>query len=114
MSERVEHLRAVLDDILQEWMFGDEGITLTRPTNAQRKEVQEIAKQMPLTDVVQAVSYVCANALTEELLRRGLRPADYWGQQELMATLLKRVGAELTKADSSAVAAMQTTIRGQG
>jgi hypothetical protein len=114
MSERTERLRRELDGLLSEWMYGDEGITLTRPTKAQRERVQKIAEEMPLDGLLQSIAVVCATALSEEILRQGLRPADYWQQDGLSEALLRRVQAALKDGDPTLRNVMRATIRGQG
>lgn len=113
MSHRVDTLRAELDK-LYEFSTGDEGLVLTRATQADHNRVAKLAKEMGLENLLTEIAVVAASSVGAELVKIGLRPADYWQNPDLAPALAKRLAKELSDPSGRFTVAFRSVLRGQG
>ena len=112
MSERSEKLKKDLDSLMSEWMSGDEGRILIRPTAADRKKAFEVAKNVPDDYFARKIAVLVAGMVTDALVTQGKRPADYWQDKDIPAALATRL-AKVLQTDVF-VSTFQAILKGGG
>lgn len=113
MSERVTALREELDKLF-EIASGDEGLILTRATQADHKAVAKALQEIPLTDLIREIAIVSATLAGDVIQQQGKRPADYWRDTDTTKALLKRIVTELGNPEKDFLPAFQAVLKGRG
>ena len=113
MSQRVDALRSELEK-LYEFSSGDEGLVLTRATRADHARAAELVRKMTLDTLLTEIAVVAANTVGSELVQAGLRPADYWQDEDIVPALAKRLVKELSAPSGRFTVAFKSVLRGQG
>lgn len=113
MTARADSLKQELQSLYREWS-GDEGLLLTRATEADHAEVAELVKTMPLEEIVQAVAVVLSEAVCDAVQQQGKRPADYWKDTGLAQVMAERVAKVLKEPQGEYAAAFHAYMRGRG
>jgi hypothetical protein len=114
MSDRADSLRKDLDSLVQEWMFGDEGRVLIRPTKADQALVQKLAEEMPQKEMEREVAVLLAELLAVYIQQQGKRPADYWRMEGLAETVAKKLAKALQGSSDTFSSTFQATLKGIG
>lgn len=113
MSDRVKELRSELNALYEYFATGDEGLTLTRATKEDHESVAKWVAEMPLDQMTQEVAIVAAQEVSDLILSKGLRPADYWRDQQLADELAKRLAKAMVESKIFGPAFLEI-LRGQG
>lgn len=114
MSDRADSLRKDLDALMQEWMFGDEGRVLIRPTKADVDAVKKQAEELSEKEMQREVAVLLAELLADHIQQQGKRPADYWRVEGLAETVAKKLGKALQGSSDTFVSTFQATLKGIG
>jgi len=65
------------------------------PTQAEKDQVSEIVKQLPMKSVARDFGYVAGKYLSDVLEMAGMRPSDYVNLQDLSESFVGRFLAEM-------------------
>lgn len=114
MTERVKILRADLDSLVEFLAFGDEGLTLTRPTVAQKKEAKKIAEDFDVSSALEDIGILLANLYADAIVEKGMRPADYAKLEEVSGILARKISKKLAENPPEFSSAFHTTLKGWG
>lgn len=114
MSTRAESLRKNIDALVEYMALGDEGITLTRPTVAQKKEAEQIADDFSPSLALRDVGILLANLYADALVEKGMRPADYAQLQDISATFARILSKKLAENPPEFSSAFHATLKGWG
>jgi hypothetical protein len=112
-SETIEELKTILAT-KQEATMTTTGQVLITPSSINKMLARNIAKELPLVPVFKDLGAVVARVLGDELLARGMRPADYADLDEMPEMLAQMVAQELSRIPEEFISSLMIHLKMKG